>query len=338
MPALDVQGLTRVFRSRRRQPGLRGALRALWRAEFEEVVAVRDVSFRIEPGEVVGFLGPNGAGKTTTLKMLAGLLHPTAGTARVLGHVPWERADAFRRQFALLLGQKNQLWWDLPARESLELNARIYGVPPAQWRRTVEELADILAVREHLGVMVRELSLGQRMKLELLAALIHRPRLLLLDEPTLGLDVVSQQTVRDFLRDYNARHGTTILLTSHYLADIEALCPRVLIIDRGRLFFDGPLAHILGRFVDHKLVTVHTPAAPLPPPQLEGLGEVLENTTGRLRLRLKRDQVVPVSKRLLDQLPVHDLDIEEVPIEEVIRRLFARAPAGAEPGGEQLNP
>jgi ABC-2 type transport system ATP-binding protein len=327
MAAVEVQGLTRVFRARRKQPGLRGALRGLFRSETATVTAVSDVSFTIEPGELVGFLGPNGAGKTTTLKMLSGLLHPTAGAARVLGFVPWERHDAFRRQFALLLGQKNQLWWDLPARESLELNARIYGVAREAWTRTVDELATLLAVRDKLDVMVRELSLGERMKMELIAALLHRPRLLFLDEPTIGLDVVSQKIVRDFLRDYNARHGTTILLTSHYMADIQELCRRVLVIDHGRLIFDGPLADILGRFVDHKLVTVHSDAAPLPPERLRAVGEVIENTAGRVRLRMKRDQVVSACKRLLDELPVNDLDIEEVPIEDVIHQLFTRAPA-----------
>ncbi len=324
MSAIVVQGLSRVFRSRRKAPGLRGAWRALWRPQIEEVVAVRDLHFTIEPGELVGFLGPNGAGKTTTLKMLSGLLHPTTGTARVLGYVPWERDDAFRRQFALLLGQKNQLWWDLPARESFELNAYMYGVPREAWTRTVEELAALLNVRAQLGVMVRELSLGERMKLELVAALLHRPRLLFLDEPTLGLDVVSQKVVRDFLRDYNARHGTTVVLTSHYLTDIEELCRRVLIIDHGRLFFDGPLTAILERFADSKFVTVHSDAPPPVLERLRALGEVVELQPGRVRLRVRRDQVVAVCKRLLDEVPVRDLDIAEMPIEDIIRRLFSR--------------
>jgi ABC-2 type transport system ATP-binding protein len=202
---------------------------------------------------LVGFLGPNGAGKTTTLKMLSGLLYPTRGAARVLGYVPWERDDGYRRQFALLLGQKNQLWWDLPARESLELNSKIYGIAPAAFARTVAELTEMLAVRDKLDVMVRELSLGERMKMELIAALLHQPRVLFLDEPTIGLDVVSQKIVREFLRHYNAARKTTILLTSHYMTDIQELCRRVIIIDKGRIFFDGRLAEVLGplrRFQD----------------------------------------------------------------------------------------
>src|ERR1043166_9870945 len=216
MPAIEVSGLTKAFRTYKKQPGFAGAVRGLFRRKYEQTLAVKDVSFSIEPGELVGFLGPNGAGKTTTLKMLAGLLYPTSGSARVLGYVPWERADGYRRQFALLLGQKNQLWWDLPARESLELNGKIYGIPSRDFKRTVVELAELLHVEDKLDVMVRELSLGERMKLELIAALLHRPKVLFLDEPTIGLDVVSQKVVREFLRAYNETHRTTILLTSHY--------------------------------------------------------------------------------------------------------------------------
>jgi ABC-2 type transport system ATP-binding protein len=330
MAVIEVEGLTRTFQTRRKRPGIRGALWGLVRSETESVTAVDRISFRVEPGELVGFLGPNGAGKTTTLKMLSGLLHPTAGTARVLGFVPWERRNEFRRQFALLLGQKNQLWWDLPARESLELNARIYGLAPADFRRTLDELTALLSVGDKLNVMVRELSLGERMKFELVAALLHQPRVLFLDEPTIGLDVVSQQVVREFLRDYNARRGTTILLTSHYLTDIQALCRRVIIIDHGRRFFDGPLQDILDRFVDYKVVTVHTDAAgPLAVDALASVGEVVENAAGRARLRIKRDRVVSGCKFLLDAFPVTDLDIEEVPIEDVIRQLFAPPAAGA---------
>src|SRR3954471_23738940 len=236
VPVIRAQALTKEYRTYKKKPGLRGALAGLFHREYEKVVAAHNVSFQVGEGELVGFLGPNGAGKTTTLKMLAGLLYPTTGTADVLGYVPWERKDGYRRQFALLLGQKNQLWWDLPARESLELNAKIYGIPKEKLERIVSELTELLAVQDKLNVMVRELSLGERMKMELIAALLHEPRVLFLDEPTIGLDVVSQKTVREFLREYNATRGTTIVLTSHYMADIEALCRRVIIIDRGALF------------------------------------------------------------------------------------------------------
>src|SRR5580698_8869396 len=224
MAVIEVNHLTKAFRTYKKQPGFSGALRGLFHRKYEQTVAVKDVSFKVEPGELVGFLGPNGAGKTTTLKMLSGLLYPSSGTARVLGYVPWERQDGYRRQFALLLGQKNQLWWDLPARESLELNAKIYGIPPAVFDRTVGELTEMLGAKDKLDVMVRELSLGERMKMELIAALLHQPKVLFLDEPTIGLDVVSQKTVREFLRQHNARHKTTILLTSHYMTDIQELC------------------------------------------------------------------------------------------------------------------
>jgi ABC-2 type transport system ATP-binding protein len=333
MPAIEVRDLTKTFRTYKKAPGFAGALRGLVRRRYELVVAVKAVSFTVEEGELVGFLGPNGAGKTTTLKMLAGLLYPTSGAASVLGYVPWERQDGYRRQFALLLGQKNQLWWDLPARESLALNARIYGIAPATFERTVAELTERLAVADKLDVMVRELSLGERMKMELIASLLHQPRVLLLDEPTIGLDVVSQQTVREFLREYNVRRRTTILLTSHYMADIEALCRRVIIIDHGALFFDGQLTEVLDRFADFKLITIHCAGPALPPSvDLARFGEVVDRRAAQIQLKVRRDRVIPVCKELLDTLPVTDIDIQEIPIEDVIRRLFAQraAPAGAD--------
>ncbi|MBM3880742.1 MAG: ATP-binding cassette domain-containing protein [Verrucomicrobia bacterium] len=323
--AIQVEGLTKAFRTYRKEPGLRGALRGLFRRESELTWAVQQVSFAIAEGELVGFLGPNGAGKTTTLKMLAGLLYPTQGTARVLGYVPWERQDGYRRQFALLLGQKNQLWWDLPARESLELNAHIYGIGPEEFAATVDELTALLGVQDKLRVMVRELSLGERMKLELIAALLHRPKVLFLDEPTIGLDVVSQKIVREFLRDYNARRQTTILLTSHYMADIQELCRRVIIIDHGTIFFDGALSQVLDRFADFKLVTLHCGAGPAwDSARLAEYGEVLQAAAGSLQLKVKRERVIPVCKALLDQFPVQDIDIQEVPIEDIVRQIFAR--------------
>jgi ABC-2 type transport system ATP-binding protein len=327
MAVIEVNGLTKTFRTYRKQPGLGGAIKGLFRRESELTVAVKQVSFSIEEGELVGFLGPNGAGKTTTLKMLAGLLYPASGTARVLGYVPWERRDGYRRQFALLLGQKNQLWWDLPARESLELNARIYGIAPPQFQGTVQELTQLLGVQDKLTVMVRELSLGERMKMELIAALLHQPKVLFLDEPTIGLDVVSQKAVRDFLRQHNATRKTTILLTSHYMTDIQELCRRVIIIDRGTIFFDGQLAEVLDRFADFKLITIR-PARPeqasFAAADLSQFGDVLECTAAAIKLKVKRERVITVCKALLDKLPVGDIDIEEIPIEDIIRQIFAR--------------
>jgi len=325
MPAIAVSGLTKTFRTYKKQPGFAGAIRGLFKRQYDQTVAVDNVSFTIEPGELVGFLGPNGAGKTTTLKMLAGLLYPSRGDARVLGHVPWERADAYRRQFALLLGNKNQLWWDLPARESLELNAKIYGIPKDRFERTVAEMTEMLNVREKLNVSVRELSLGERMKMELIASLLHQPKVLLLDEPTIGLDVVSQKVVREFLKRYNTTQKTTILLTSHYMADIQALCERVIIIDHGKISFDGKLSEVVDRFADFKLITIQCDGAEGgSDDSLKKYGELVERVPGSIKLKVKRDRVIPVCKALLDELPVRDIDIEEVPIEDVIRQLFAR--------------
>src|SRR5687767_13334190 len=310
MPLIGVNGLTKTFRIYKKIPGFIGSLRGLVHRKYEQVTAVNDVSFKIEEGELVGFLGPNGAGKTTTLKMLAGLLYPTSGAARVLGYVPWERRDGYRRQFALLLGQKNQLWWDLPARESLELNSKIYGIPPEQFQRSVAEMTEMLDVKDKLNIMVRELSLGERMKMELIAALLHQPKVLFLDEPTIGLDVVSQQIVREFLREYNASQKTTILLTSHYMADIRALCRRVIIIDRGTIFFDGQLSEVVDRFADFKIVTIQTSGEGVPE-DLTTYGEVVERNPQQIKFKVKRDRVIPVCKALLDDLPVTDIDIQE---------------------------
>ena len=277
MSAIEVRNLTKTFRTYKKTPGFFGAVKGLFHRQNEQTLAVNDVSFKIEPGELVGFLGPNGAGKTTTLKMLAGLLYPTSGSAKVLSHTPWERHDDYRRQFALVLGQKNQLWWDLPARESLELNAKIYGIPADRFKHTVGELTELLGVKEKLNVNVLELSLGERMKMELIASLLHQPKVLFLDEPTIGLDVTSQKTVRDFLRHHNTEQKTTIILTSHYMADIQELCERVIIIDHGKIFFDGKLHEIVDRFADFKLVTIQCGNAENQSAEkLSNYGEVIE--------------------------------------------------------------
>jgi len=325
MPVIEVQGLTKSFRTYKKKPGLAGAFKGLFHREHQTTLAVKDVSFAIQEGELVGFLGPNGAGKTTTLKMLSGLLYPTSGAARVLGYVPWERKDGYRRQFALLLGQKNQLWWDLPARESLQLNAKIYGIAQVGFERTVAEMTELLAVKDKLDVMVRELSLGERMKMELIASLLHQPKILFLDEPTIGLDVVSQKTVREFLRHHNLTRKTTIVLTSHYMADIQELCQRVIIIDHGTIFFDGLLSEVLDRFADFKLITIQCGGGGrCPAESLKRYGEVVEHSEAAIKLKVKRDRVIPVCKSLLDELPVTDIDIQEVPIEDIIRQIFAR--------------
>jgi ABC-2 type transport system ATP-binding protein len=325
MPAIEVSGLTKEFRTYKKTPGFAGSIKGLFHRKYDQTVAVNNVSFSVEPGELVGFLGPNGAGKTTTLKMLAGLLHPTSGNAKVLGHTPWQRHNEYRRQFALLLGQKNQLWWDLPARESLELNAKIYGIASRKFEQTLGEMAELLDVKDKLNVSVRELSLGERMKMELIAALLHQPKVLLLDEPTIGLDVISQKNVREFIRIHNAKQKTTILLTSHYMADIQALCNRVIIIDHGKLFFDGRLNEIVDRFADFKLVTIQSESAEnISQANLNRYGELVERKNDAFTVKVKRDRVIATCKSLLDELPVKDIDIQEVPIEDVIREIFKR--------------
>lgn len=318
--AIELRGLTKIFRTYRKERGIAGAVKGLFYREHTETRAVNEVSFSIGEGEFVGFLGPNGAGKTTTLKMLSGLLHPTRGEATVLGYVPWERKDAMKRQISLLMGQKNALWWDLPARESLELNRAIYEIPRPNFERIVGELTEMLGVREQLDVMVRELSLGQRMKMELIAALLHSPKVLFLDEPTIGLDVVSQKVVREFLKRHNLERRTTIILTSHYMQDIEALCDRVVLIDHGKVMYDGPLDQIVEQFAGNKIIEAKfsTPVTC----DFSDLGGVLEQKPDEVRIEAPRARVADVCRTLLDKAPVADLTVTEPPIEEIIRQFF----------------
>jgi ABC-2 type transport system ATP-binding protein len=328
--AVTATDLAKTYRFHRKEPGLRGSVRSLFRRESLETHAVAGVTFQIAPGEVVGFLGPNGAGKTTTLKMLCGLLYPTGGEATVLGYTPARREAALLRRIALVMGQKNMLMWDIPALETLLLHREMYDLPDAQFRRSVAELAELLEVEHLLRVQVRKLSLGERMKMELLAALVHQPDVLFLDEPTIGLDVVSQARVRAFLRHLNQERGTTILLTSHYMDDIEELCPRVLVIDHGRLHFDGALAALVEQAAPQKLLRATYATPPDPAAVAAALADLgLPSRPGAdpasLSLTVPRDQVAAAADRLLRLGRVSDLAIEEVPVEEIVRGVFGAA-------------
>ncbi len=327
MPILQADRLSKTYRVAEKAPGLRGALRNLFRRKYKEVKAVVEASFSIEPGEMVAFLGPNGAGKTTTLKMLSGLIYPTSGTARVLGFVPWDRPDAFRRRFSLVMGQKNQLWWDLPAGDSFNLHREIYSLPRDAFNRTLGELTEMFAVGQLTRQPVRELSLGERMKMELIAALLHEPQLLLLDEPTIGLDVVAQVAIQKCLKDYNARRGITMLLTSHYMRDVEALCDRVLVITHGRVIYDGALSGIREKFGQHKVVRLQFEGESVPA-GLEAFGKL--HADGPIaELEVDRSRVAEVLAALLDRYNVLDVSVQGPPLEQVIARVFEEASGAA---------
>jgi len=320
---IEVANLTRVFRTYKKRPGFWGGVRGLFHREFEEIAAAKDISFSIGEGEFVGFLGPNGAGKTTTLKMLSGLIQPTSGRACVAGYDPKLRENAYRRIFALVLGQKNQLWWDLPASESFALLRAIYALPAAEYRQTLDELVELLGIGAKLDVMVRELSLGERMKMELIAALLHRPRVLFLDEPTIGLDIVSQRAVRRFLREYNRTHRVTIILTSHYMADIQELCQRVVVIHRGRKIYDGGLDRLeSGSERRKKIVTFIPKDGSFPETWQSSFGRTERDADGKFTVRVNGEKVVAVSQELLSAGAVADITIEDVPLEDVIADLF----------------
>ena len=319
--------LSKTFQVKVRDPGLRGALRALFRPRYRDVHAVRDVTFRIDPGEIVAFLGPNGAGKTTTLKMLAGLLYPTSGRVEAAGFNPWTGGPPFKRRIALVLGNRQQLVWDLPPEETFLLNRAIYDIPEGDYRERLAELVALLDLNDVLQKPVRQLSLGERMKCELVASLLHRPPLLFLDEPTLGLDVTAQEAIRGFLTEYRDRHGATVLLTSHYMQDVTALALRVLMINRGRLLYDGALEALVARIARTKrieLVLGGGDGNRVTAEALAGFGEVKSFRFPNAVLEVRREDAPATSARLLAAFPVADLSIEDPPIEEVIRLAFAR--------------
>ena len=329
MAIVDVRGLSKTFRVADKQPGLGGTLRHFFARRSREVPAVKDVSFSIEAGEIVGFLGPNGAGKTTTLKMLSGLIHPTAGMVEVAGHVPYRRQGNFLRSISLVMGRKQQLIWDLPPLDSLRVNAAVYGLDDAEAKRRITELAEMLELGDELSRPVRKLSLGERMKAELLAALLHRPSVLFLDEPTLGLDVNAQARVRDFLADINRRTGTTVLLTSHYMGDITALCPRVLLIHQGQLFHDGSLADLTQRLAPCRQVRLEL--ADLHPPEaFAGFGQLEAHQGHLVRLLVPRAQLAEQVAALLERFAVVDLEVSDPPVEELIGGLFRQRDSNAE--------
>jgi len=317
---VDVSELMKVFRVPEREPGLRASLGALVRRRHREVRAVDGITFSIDPDEVVGFLGPNGAGKTTTLKMLSGLLYPTAGEARVLGFVPSRRERDFLRQITLVMGNRNQLQWDLPALDSYALNRAIYRIPQAEFVRTRDELVELLDVGDLVRKPVRNLSLGERMKVEIVGSLLHQPRVLFLDEPTLGLDVTMQRRIRTFVAAYSRRHEATVLLTSHYMADVVALCRRVIVIHHGRLLFDGDLAGLSHQFAAYKTISVDLLDGA---GDLGGYGDVVEREGARVVLRVPKEETARVTARLLAEQPIADLTVHDPPIEDVIELVFA---------------
>ena len=318
---ISVSHLSKTYRVAQKEPGFLGTLNSFFNRQYKEVHAVSDVSFAIGEGELVGFIGPNGAGKTTTLKCLSGLLYPTSGHVSVLGFTPFERKNTCLKQISLVMGQKNQLWWDLPAEDTFLLNKEIYEISDEVYKKTLHELVELLDVADVLKTQVRKLSLGQRMKMELIAALIHKPKVLFLDEPTIGLDVIMQQKMREFIREYNRRHKSTILLTSHYMEDVKELCKRVIIIDHGKIIYDGLLGDIVKKLATHKKITVIF-ESDVDPKQLDAIGEIKEYNFPKVVISVERGASNVAAAELLQKFPVADINIEEPDIQDIIRQVF----------------
>lgn len=323
LPIIEVENLSKIYPVAVKQPGLKGTLKHFFNRTYRQIKAVQDVSFKITPGEIVGFLGPNGAGKTTTLKMLTGLIHPSTGKVTVSGYIPYRRQAKFLQKISLVMGQKQQLLWDLPALDSLKINGAIYNIPDQEFDKRLEELSEMLFLKEKLTQPVRKLSLGERMKAELLASLIHHPQVLFLDEPTLGLDVNAQSAVRDFLKEYNQRYQATILLTSHYMADITALCDRVILIHQGSLIYDGNLEELLNRFAPCREVKVEL-AKTHAPNELATYGQIHEIDGQQVSFMVARERLTATISRILANLEVLDLSINEPPVEEIIGQVFSQ--------------
>lgn len=322
---IETRRLSKTFTVHKKAPGLLGSIKGLFRRESVVKHAVKDVSLRIGEGEIVGLVGANGAGKTTLVKMLAGIIYPTSGDASVLGFRPWERDNRFRRQIALIMGQKAQLWWDLPAADCFLLLREIYQVPDDRFRANLDYLSEVLAVKDLLNIQIRRLSLGERMKMELIAALLHGPRVVFLDEPTIGLDLTAQRAIRDFILKYREEHRPAMILTSHYMEDIERLCERILILRDGDLVFDGPLAKVVETYADHKVVTAHLRKGDQPIGEVDGLsalGEVATFNDVMIRLRVPRGRVAEAASELLRRFPVADLQIEEVEVGTIIEKIL----------------
>jgi ABC-2 type transport system ATP-binding protein len=325
MAAITLQNLSKNYQVEIKQPGLKSTLRSLFHRQYKTIPAVHNISFQVQPGEIVGFLGPNGAGKTTTLKMCSGLLYPSSGTVEVLGHTPFNREPAFLKQISLVMGQKNQLWWDLPAIETFRLNQAIYEIPNSQYQQTLQNLTEMLEVQDIIHQQVRKLSLGQRMKCELIAALLHNPKVLFLDEPTIGLDVMMQKKVRQFLKEYNQKYGATIILTSHYMQDVKEVCSRVILIDQGHQKFDGTISELHQKYAPYKIILLRFAQNPPPPNELQSFGKISIQSDNSVTLQVSPAKVTTTTTHLLQNYQIADLEITEPRLEDIVTSAFQQS-------------